>query len=208
LVEFQDFLFLAGIAPRHVNHFTLQIFLRHLNVSALADLSEDETKTHAALGDLAILFFEFILRLVFIFFVTACGFDLTAPGYAAEVAVSEIEDRRIFRMAVLDGFAPDWFRHGALRVQDGAAAGLSGTIKRDVMLTGARQIELWHPLRADISPGDTVRIIAGCDKRTKTCRFKFDNYLNFQGFPDIPGDDWSISDPSREQRLDGGSRRR
>ncbi|MGK7652590.1 DUF2163 domain-containing protein [Roseovarius sp. B08] len=138
----------------------------------------------------------------------ACGFDLTAPGYAAEVAVTEIEDRRIFRLPVLDGFAPEWFRHGVLRVQDGAATGLSGTIKRDVMLAHARQIELWHPLRADISSGDTVRIIAGCDKRTKTCRFKFDNYLNFQGFPDIPGDDWSISDPSREQRLDGGSRRR
>jgi uncharacterized phage protein (TIGR02218 family) len=138
----------------------------------------------------------------------ACAVDLTAPGYAAEVAVLEIGDRRIFRVAVLDGFAPDWFCHGALRVLDGAAVGLSGAIKRDVMLTGARQIELWHPLRADISPGDTVRITAGCDKRTKTCRFKFDNYLNFQGFPDIPGDDWSISDPSREQRLDGGSRRR
>lgn len=138
----------------------------------------------------------------------ACRVDLTAPGYAAEVAAGTMEDRRIFRLPVLDGFAPDRFRHGVLRVLDGAAAGLSGTIKRDVILPDARQIELWHPLRADIGPGDTVRIVAGCDKRGQTCRFKFDNYLNFQGFPDIPGDDWSISDPTREQRLDGGSRRR
>ncbi|MGR3405211.1 MAG: DUF2163 domain-containing protein, partial [Roseovarius indicus] len=33
------------------------------------------------------------------------------------------------------------------------------------------------------------------------------NFLNFQGFPDIPGDDWSYTDPSRAGRLDGGSRR-
>ena len=55
--------------------------------------------------------------------------------------------------------------------------------------------------------GDGLRLIAGCDKRGETCRLKFNNYLNFQGFPDIPGDDWTISDPSRAGRLDGGSRR-
>ncbi len=138
----------------------------------------------------------------------ACGFDLDRPGYAAEVAADAVTDRRVFEVPVLDGFAPDWFRHGLLRVLDGAAAGLTGSVKRDIVSARARRIELWHPLRADIRPGDRVRLIAGCDKRVATCRFKFDNYLNFQGFPDIPGDDWSISDPSREQRLDGGSRRR
>jgi len=52
-----------------------------------------------------------------------------------------------------------------------------------------------------------VRLEAGCDKRMGTCQLKFNNLLNFQGFPDIPGDDWSITDPSRVARLDGGSRR-
>ena len=138
----------------------------------------------------------------------ACGFDLSQPGYQVEAIVSEVEDRRVLRVPALDGVAPDWFRHGVLQVIDGKAAGLSGSIKRDVSLADARKIELWHPLRADIRPGDAIRLTAGCDKRVKTCRFKFDNFLNFQGFPDIPGDDWSISDPAREQRLDGGSRRR
>ena len=92
-------------------------------------------------------------------------------------------------------------------VLDGAAAGLTGVIKRDVETSGIRNITLWHPIRAAIAAGDQVRIEAGCDKRAITCRLKFQNFLNYQGFPDIPGDDWSISDPSRAGNLDGGSRR-
>ena len=136
-----------------------------------------------------------------------CGFDMGLPGYASERPVETVEARRVFRFAALDGFAPDWFRHGMLRVLSGPATGLSGMIKRDVTDTTGRSIELWHPLRAVIGTGDLVRLEAGCDKRMGTCQLKFNNLLNFQGFPDIPGDDWSITDPSRVARLDGGSRR-
>lgn len=136
-----------------------------------------------------------------------CGFDMRAPGYASERPVETVEARRVFRFDALEGFAPDWFRHGVLRVLSGPAAGLSDMIKRDVAGPQARAIELWHPLRAAIRTGDMVRLEAGCDKRLGTCQFKFNNLANFQGFPDIPGDDWSITDPSRAARLDGGSRR-
>ena len=137
----------------------------------------------------------------------ACGFDVMTPGYFAETPVEEVEDRRVFRFAELAGFAPAWFRHGLLRIESGGAEGLSGPIKSDVQEADARVIELWEPLRAPIVPGDALRLIAGCDKRGETCRLKFNNYLNFQGFPDIPGDDWTIRDPARAGRLDGGSRR-
>src|SRR6056297_269125 len=137
----------------------------------------------------------------------ACGFAVTMPGYFADMAVEEVEERRVFRFSSLAGFAPAWFRHGLLRMDSGEAAGLRGPIKSDVDEAGVRVIELWAPLRAPIVAGDCLRLIAGCDKRGETCRLKFNNYLNFQGFPDIPGDDWTISDPSRAGRLDGGSRR-
>lgn len=137
----------------------------------------------------------------------ACGFDVTTPGYFAELRVEEVENRRVFRFADLAGFAPAWFRHGLLRMESGEAEGLRGPIKSDVQEADARVIELWEPLRAPIEVGDALRLIAGCDKRGETCRLKFNNYLNFKGFPDIPGDDWTISDPVRAGRLDGGSRR-
>jgi uncharacterized phage protein (TIGR02218 family) len=137
-----------------------------------------------------------------------CTFDLDTPGYVSEWPAETVEENRVFRFAQMGGFAEDWFRHGVIRVQSGAAAGLSGLIKRDRMEGAGRVIELWHPLGAPVAMGDALRIEAGCDKAMATCQFKFDNLLNFQGFPDIPGDDWVITDPTKSPRLDGGSRRR
>lgn len=48
---------------------------------------------------------------------------------------------------------------------------------------------------------------ASCDKRWATCRAKFGNGVNFQGFPDIPGDDFLTAIPVQGGRNDGGSRR-
>ena len=137
----------------------------------------------------------------------ACGFDMTTPGYVTERAVDGVEDRRIFRFDVFDGFEDGWFQHGRLCMISGAAHDLKGAVKRDYVEDGRRVIELWHPIRAAIAPGDMLRLEAGCDKRAVTCREKFQNFLNFQGFPDIPGDDWTISDPSKAGNLSGGSRR-
>lgn len=48
---------------------------------------------------------------------------------------------------------------------------------------------------------------AVCDKRWATCVATFANGLNFQGFPDIPGDDFLTAAPVAGGRNDGGSRR-
>jgi hypothetical protein len=47
----------------------------------------------------------------------------------------------------------------------------------------------------------------GCDKRWATCVGTFANGVNFQGFPDIPGDDFLTAVPVEGGRNDGGSRR-
>ncbi|TPW06753.1 MAG: hypothetical protein FD125_119 [bacterium] len=46
-----------------------------------------------------------------------------------------------------------------------------------------------------------------CDKRWATCVGTFTNGVNFQGFPDIPGDDFLTAAPVDGGRHDGGSRR-
>lgn len=46
-----------------------------------------------------------------------------------------------------------------------------------------------------------------CDKRWETCVGTFGNGVNFQGFPDIPGDDFLTAYPATGGRNDGGSRR-
>ncbi len=52
--------------------------------------------------------------------------------------------------------------------------------------------ELWLSPPFKVQVNDTFEITAGCDKYFDTCRSKFDNVVNFRGFPHIPGRD-SIS---------------
>lgn len=137
----------------------------------------------------------------------SCGFDTTAAGYATERAIVEVEDARLFRWETLEGFDADWFTRGRLEVLDGQAQGLWASIKRDVQGDGKRLIETWEPMRAPVQPGDRVRLVAGCDKRFETCRLKFNNLLNYQGFPDIPGEDWVMAVPRSSKPNTGGSRR-
>lgn len=138
---------------------------------------------------------------------TACGFDLATPGYAAEAEVIAITDGQTVEIAPQPGFEPEWFTRGVLRILSGPAEGLWGAIKRDLSHADKREITLWEPLRAVINPGDQIRLEAGCDKRFETCRLKFNNLLNYQGFPDIPGEDWMVAVPRRDHANTGGSRR-
>lgn len=47
----------------------------------------------------------------------------------------------------------------------------------------------------------------GCDKRLATCASRFDNALNFRGFPTVPGGDFLILTPVEGERHDGSRRR-
>lgn len=134
----------------------------------------------------------------------SCGFDFDAvPGYQAEVAAEEVTDGTVFRFADFAGFEDRWFEKGRFEVLTGAAAGLVGVVKNDRLSLDGREIELWEALRAPIRAGDMLRIQAGCDKRFSTCRLKFDNAVNFQGFPHIPGEDWLMSTPVAQSNNDG-----
>lgn len=137
----------------------------------------------------------------------SCGMDLTEPGYFHQGPVASADENRAFGFGALPGHEEGWFQRGLLSVLSGGAAGLSGGIKRDRLVDGARLIELWEPMRAPVVPGDVIRITAGCDKRFETCRLKFNNLLNFRGFPDIPEEDWIMVHPTQAKSKSGGTRR-
>lgn len=136
-----------------------------------------------------------------------CGVDLDAVGFSAIRPVRAVTGNRILSVADMDDFAPHWFRFGRVAVLDGAAGGMTGLIRDDRDGDGLRVLELWQPPAAQIRPGDRLRIEAGCDKLWRTCRDKFGNLVNFQGFPDLPGDGLMVSPLGSPARLDGGSRR-
>lgn len=137
----------------------------------------------------------------------SCRFDLTTPGFSIDLPIENISQSRVFRWEGFGGFDPSWFARGRLEIQTGAAAGLWGMIKQDRFEGSTRVIELWEPVRSQLEIGSVVRIIAGCDKRSETCRVKFANLANFQGFPDVPGEDWMLAVPKSNGTNSGGSLR-
>jgi uncharacterized phage protein (TIGR02218 family) len=54
--------------------------------------------------------------------------------------------------------------------------------------------------------GDSLTLLAGCDKSFETCRDKFANHLNFRGFPHMPGNDIALGYVhASDVAMDGGS---
>lgn len=138
----------------------------------------------------------------------SCRLEVSDAAIQVLGTVVQVDDRRIFDLGSVSGFDEGWFTRGQLKIVSGSAQGASGLIKRDwIAEAGTRRIELWEALQADVVAGDEVQITAGCDKRFETCRKKFANILNFQGFPDIPGEDWITSYPKKRGGNTGGSLR-
>lgn len=135
----------------------------------------------------------------------ACGLDLTDPAFASQRAIEVITDRQRLQWSDFSGYDSGWFTGGRLQVLDGAGGSLSAWIKADYEQGGARVMDLWEPLRAEVRTGDQVLLQAGCDKTSATCAEKFNNIVNFQGFPYVPGEDWFISVPASSGQNDGGA---
>lgn len=136
----------------------------------------------------------------------ACTVNLLDPAFSTEATVQDVQDSQFFQFDGLATFNTKWFEGGVIEVLSGAAAGLSGLIREDAADGELRSIGLWQPVRAPVATGDRVRLITGCDKRAQSCKEKFANLINFQGFPEIPGDDWLVSVPRSDQENSGGKR--
>ena len=117
-----------------------------------------------------------------------------------------VTDARRFTVSGLGAFADGWFAGGKLVWTAGANAGRAMEIKRHGVVGMAVSLELWQAMSEAVAPGDAFAATAGCDKQFSTCKAKFDNAVNFRGFPYMPGNDAVLSYPVTSQVLDGGSR--
>jgi uncharacterized phage protein (TIGR02218 family) len=101
--------------------------------------------------------------------------------------------RRQLTASGLDAFEPGWFIRGLVTFTSGANANRSQEVKRHTLSGSTATIELWQPMALDIAADDTFAITAGCDKRFPICQAKFDNAVNFRGFPHMPGNDYILA---------------
>ncbi len=135
----------------------------------------------------------------------ACRLNLGTVGYQTDLVLDAVDDEGGLLLIGAAVQADGWFDLGRVQVMSGAAVGLTGMVKRDRAVAGGRQVLLWQDFAQPLAVGDTLRLEAGCDRGADTCRIKFNNLLNFQGFPHIPGQDWQIGYPNENQPKDGGS---
>lgn len=103
----------------------------------------------------------------------------------------------------------DWFTFGVLTFDSQADSnqtftnpttgnqrnhGISFTVQKyDVDDSGDPTFRLSKNAPFVIDSGDLFYVYAGCDWNRSTCNGKFDNAINFQGEPDVPGEDKVIS---------------
>lgn len=127
-----------------------------------------------------------------------CKVNLLAPSYLGMFTVAAVIEGRMIELRAEAEFASGWFAGGLCRFLDGAAAGLSGTVKSDRVSGGLRLVELWEEPGLSPAVGTAVSLTVGCDGSADTCRSKFANFRNFRGFPNVPDEDWVTASPQRE----------
>ena len=127
-----------------------------------------------------------------------CRIDLSDPAFRGEGSVLAVEDNRRLKVSGLDGFTEGWFGRGRLMWTSGANEGRAMEVKFHRTSASAVGLELWREMSEAIAAGDAFAVSAGCDKQFSTCRLKFANSVNFRGFPHMPGNDFVMSYPNRD----------
>lgn len=120
-----------------------------------------------------------------------CGVDLTPFTITSTVTSSAARDR------FYDGAraeAADYFTNGKVTITSGDNAGISREVKQYPGGSPSGFFLLQMPFPYDIAPGVSYTAVAGCRYRLiEDCKTKFNNVVNFRGFPGVPGIDYLAS---------------
>jgi uncharacterized phage protein (TIGR02218 family) len=135
-----------------------------------------------------------------------CGVDLGAAAFKGTGTVDAVSDDRVLTVSGLSAFDNNWFLFGKLTWISGANAGRIAEVKAHSKSSASATLTLWQRAPKAVEAGDTFIVSAGCDKTLRTCKVKFDNIVNFRGFPHMPGNDRTFAYVVNETgENDGGS---
>ena len=130
-------------------------------------------------------------------FPTAAGNNLcrlSAAAWTDALTVTVVADRRTFTATKAGPRGVDWYNNGVLTWSTGANAGLRAHVKT---YSAGQQFVLVSSLPYAVQVGDTLSVVAGCRKRlAEDCRDRFNNVINFQGEPHMPGIDKLMQSPT------------
>jgi uncharacterized phage protein (TIGR02218 family) len=121
-----------------------------------------------------------------------CGVDLAALEDSG--AVDAVISATAFTTVLAQ--ATGWYDGGELAWTGGANAGQTVAVRSWDAATG--MLALFLPALYPMQVGDEFTIRPGCGKSFATCQTKFDNVINFRGFPHVPGTDQVLSYPDAQ----------
>lgn len=121
-----------------------------------------------------------------------CKVTLSHPAYRGSGTVVAVLGETRIGVSGLDAAVAGFYRYGVVRFVDGENAGHRCDIEDHRRDGDAVVLSLWLPPPLPLAVGDAFTVTAGCDKSFATCGEKFDNRLNFQGFPHMPGSDFAF----------------
>ncbi|HHB82716.1 MAG TPA: DUF2163 domain-containing protein, partial [Devosia sp.] len=132
-----------------------------------------------------------------------CGIDTQSSLYKGTGIVVSIESRTTLTLSGLGGFASGWFAMGRAIWTSGKRIQLNDGITSHKLSAGIAALGFSEPLGDWVKTGDSANVFVGCDRRFSTCKDKFSNEINYQGFPHIPGNDHVFSYLKSGDSLDG-----
>lgn len=134
-----------------------------------------------------------------------CTKVISGSTYTGNGTVVSADGRALMTASGLDSYTSGWFSRGKLTFTSGNNNGLSREVKTHINSNGIVTVSLWEPFPWDIAVSDTFDVVSGCDKLFKTCKAKFNNAINFRGFPHIPGPSTVTSYTNTgDPNMDGG----
>lgn len=117
---------------------------------------------------------------------TVCGVNLAT--YTVTGTVSAVTSRRAFSATFgtspLPSVEANFFVGGLLTFTSGANNGYGKEVKTHTVGSPntVNSLTIYEPFAADIEVGDTFTLKPGCDKSAATCKARFNNIVNFQGY--------------------------
>lgn len=118
-----------------------------------------------------------------------CKVDASLYKYTG--SVTSVTDNQNFKDSNLAAEI-DYYKYGKVKWTSGNNSGTEMEVKSQ---DSNGNVTLFLPMIYDIQVGDDYDLEVGCDKKFFTCKDKFDNQLNFRGFPHLPGRDEVLKYP-------------
>jgi uncharacterized phage protein (TIGR02218 family) len=133
-----------------------------------------------------------------------CTVNLSGAGLSGTGTVSQVLDAFEFLATGLAGVGSGALTRGKIVWTSGLNNFLAVDIKAHSSNAGVSRVAIALPMGMPVAVGDSFSATVGCDKSLATCKDRFNNLVNFGGFPHMPGNDFALSHPNQGDGNDGG----